>query len=42
VAQTLFDKGFHDVFALRGGLDAWKRAGLPLAHKPQTPAASPD
>jgi rhodanese-related sulfurtransferase len=30
VARELAEKGFRDVYALKGGFDAWRQAGLPL------------
>jgi rhodanese-related sulfurtransferase len=33
VAQQLGEQGFMESFALRGGFDAWKRAGGPTERK---------
>jgi rhodanese-related sulfurtransferase len=33
VAQKLRDAGFESVYAMRGGLNAWQAAGLPLTTK---------
>jgi rhodanese-related sulfurtransferase len=33
VALTLTQAGFGDVFALKGGFDAWVQAGLPTEIK---------
>ena len=32
-ALTLTQAGFRNVFALEGGFDAWKKAGLPVEQK---------
>src|SRR5713101_1331164 len=34
LAQTLRQRGYANVWALQGGLDAWRNAGLPLDSKP--------
>lgn len=34
VAQELMQAGYEDVHVLHGGLDAWKKAGGTLEHKP--------
>jgi rhodanese-related sulfurtransferase len=36
VALELSERGYRDVYALKGGFDAWKQAGLPL----EAPAAT--
>jgi len=33
LAQKLRDRGYANAWALQGGLDAWKKAGLPLESK---------
>jgi rhodanese-related sulfurtransferase len=33
--QILMSHGFHEAFALMGGMDAWRDAGLPLVPKDQ-------
>jgi rhodanese-related sulfurtransferase len=41
VARELAAKGFDEVYALKGGFDAWTRAGLPLeAHDASSAASS--
>ncbi|TAM78949.1 MAG: hypothetical protein EPN47_19760 [Acidobacteria bacterium] len=30
MARELKERGFEDVYALRGGFKAWQRAGLPV------------
>jgi rhodanese-related sulfurtransferase len=30
VARELADRGFRDVYALKGGFDGWRKATLPL------------
>jgi rhodanese-related sulfurtransferase len=37
-AQLLTSKGFRDTYHLRGGIMAWKAAGLPTQSKQETPA----
>lgn len=34
VAQPLIQQGYEDVHVLHGGLEAWKKAGGTLEHKP--------
>jgi rhodanese-related sulfurtransferase len=34
VARELKERGFGDVFALRGGFKAWRQAGLPVEEIP--------
>jgi rhodanese-related sulfurtransferase len=34
-AERLLRSGFREVYAIRGGLQAWKAAGLPVHHKPK-------
>lgn len=41
MAKRLTDAGFIDVLPLRGGLDAWRNAGRPVAPLPIEAAASP-
>jgi rhodanese-related sulfurtransferase len=36
-ARLLASKGFHDAYALSGGIMAWKAAGLPTRSKHQAP-----
>ncbi len=36
-AERLLRSGFREVYALHGGLEAWKRAGLPVHSKPRQP-----
>ena len=36
-AARLLSKGFKDAYYLEGGLDAWKRAGLPVHANKKTP-----
>lgn len=38
-AERLLRTGFREVYALRGGLMAWKQAGLPV-HRPRRPQIS--
>jgi rhodanese-related sulfurtransferase len=33
LAQKLLQRGYKNVWALQGGLDAWRNAGLPLQTK---------
>jgi rhodanese-related sulfurtransferase len=33
VAQVLKEQGFKDVYALKGGFDAWQEAAYPLERK---------
>jgi rhodanese-related sulfurtransferase len=33
LAQTLRQRGYENVWALQGGLDAWRKANLPLESK---------
>jgi rhodanese-related sulfurtransferase len=33
LAQKLRERGYSNAWALTGGLDAWKKAGLPLESK---------
>jgi len=33
LAQKLREHGYQQVWALKGGLEAWKNAGLPLERK---------
>jgi rhodanese-related sulfurtransferase len=33
LAQRLQTHGYHDVWALKGGLNAWQEAGYPLQSK---------
>jgi rhodanese-related sulfurtransferase len=35
LALKLQQRGYKNVWALQGGFDAWKKAGLPLAPKRQ-------
>lgn len=37
VARILKDRGFHEVYPLRGGFQAWKRASLPVEPLPDSP-----
>ena len=30
VAQYLINQGFNEVYSVNGGIEAWRRAGLPL------------
>lgn len=30
MARELAERGFRDVYALKGGFDAWRRRSLPL------------
>ena len=32
VGQYFYRKGYPEIYNLKGGIDAWKRAGLPLKH----------
>lgn len=32
VGQYLYQKGYPEVYNLQGGIDNWKRAGLPLQY----------
>jgi membrane protein DedA with SNARE-associated domain/rhodanese-related sulfurtransferase len=41
MAKRLIDAGFIDALPLRGGLDAWREAGRPVAPLPVEPAAAP-
>ncbi|MGH9513465.1 MAG: rhodanese-like domain-containing protein [Terriglobales bacterium] len=34
MAQEFRQRGYKKVWALKGGLDAWRDAGLPLDSKP--------
>jgi rhodanese-related sulfurtransferase len=36
-ASRLLAKGFREAFVLDGGIDAWKRAGLPVHFDPGAP-----
>jgi len=33
LAQKLQERGYERVWALKGGLDAWQKAGLPVETK---------
>ena len=33
MAQELIKMGYKDVYALEGGFDAWRQAGLPVESK---------
>jgi rhodanese-related sulfurtransferase len=33
LAQKLLEHGYKDVYALKGGFDAWQQADLPLERK---------
>jgi rhodanese-related sulfurtransferase len=35
LAQTLRERGYKNVWALKGGFDAWRDAELPLERKQQ-------
>jgi rhodanese-related sulfurtransferase len=35
LAQDLRQRGYKNVWALKGGMDAWEAAGLPLDKKPK-------
>jgi rhodanese-related sulfurtransferase len=35
LAQNLRQQGYKNTWALQGGLDAWRNAGLPLDSKPK-------
>jgi len=35
LAQKLRQRGYANAWALTGGLDAWKNAGLPMESKPK-------
>ncbi|EKE75777.1 rhodanese family protein [Oceanibaculum indicum] len=36
-ATRLLAKGFHEAYVLEGGLDGWKKAGLPVHFNPRAP-----
>ncbi len=40
MARELADRGFRDVYALKGGFDAYRQAGLPL-EAPDTTNVAP-
>jgi rhodanese-related sulfurtransferase len=33
LALKLQERGYRDVFALQGGFDAWRKAGMPVEPK---------
>jgi len=33
LAQEFIHRGYHDVYPLLGGMDAWRQAGFPLEDK---------
>jgi rhodanese-related sulfurtransferase len=35
LAQKLQQRGYKDVWALQGGLQAWQKAGFPVESKPR-------
>jgi len=35
LVQKLQERGYEDVWALEGGFDAWRNAGLPVESKRQ-------
>ncbi len=41
MARELVDRGIGEAYALRGGFDAWKEAGLPVEAKDVAGAARP-
>jgi rhodanese-related sulfurtransferase len=36
LALKLQERGYKDVYALQGGFDAWRKAGMPMEPKPET------